>query len=160
MSNIKKGIFYILPSINSNAELSFKENFACHLSKIMWRSGKSILIACENKNQALKINNSLWNVDNNSFLPNDLLRKNTHYTPITIYWEQCCYHNNLLKDTLINLMKINKDFFFNFNEIIDFVPSTNILKKLARIRYKTLQNIGFDLKVSNTSNFKINNINK
>lgn len=145
---MKFGTFYLLPQNTQkmNHKFSYTERLIFTITKTQWRSGKTILIACENKFQAKKIDELLWACDKNTFLPHDLLTKNTyHNTPIIICWTQC-YYNNISKNILINLMQKNMNFFFHFNEIIDFVPISENLKKLARNRYQTYKKIGFQLR--------------
>lgn len=150
------GTFYLLPEIpKKKSELNFQYQFVCKLTKIKWRLGKSIFIACENELQAIQIDTLLWKIDQNSFLPHNLFRPPyLNNTPIIIYWGQHCY-NNQSKDILINLMHENLHLFQNFNEIIDFVPEQNILKKWARIRYKTYKKTGFQISVLNASHDNI-----
>ncbi|URJ29758.1 DNA polymerase III subunit chi [Blochmannia endosymbiont of Camponotus sp.] len=146
---MKHGTFYLIPQeFKQQTEFSYIEKFICTLISIQWRSGKNILVACENEHQAIKIDEILWTFDQNTFLPHNLFGKTIHTAPVVIYWRQCCYNNNP-KDLLINLMKQNMDFFFNFNEIIDFVPVTDILKKCARHRYQSYKKNGFKLNVIN-----------
>ncbi|URJ25125.1 DNA polymerase III subunit chi [Candidatus Blochmannia ocreatus (nom. nud.)] len=145
---MKHGIFYILPQAlqKNNTFKYFTENFFCKLISEQWRSNKSILITCDTKEQAIKINQALWIYDNNTFLPHDLFEKNNKHTPILIYWREH-YYDYQSRDILVNLMKKNMRFFFNFNEIIDFVPITNTLKVWARNRYKSYKKHGFKLNI-------------
>lgn len=87
------------------------EQFACKLISTEWRSGKTILVTCESKQQAIKIDEILWTFDQNAFLPHNLFGKTIYHAPITIYWNQYHY-NDPPKDLLINLMSKNMDFFF------------------------------------------------
>lgn len=148
----KHGTFYLLPSkhLNDNNTFYITEDLVCILTRKQWRSGKSVLIACEDQSQASRIDEALWIFDKDSFLPHNLFNKNIYNTPIVLYWPQCCY-NNMNQDLLINLMTKHMSFFSNFNKIIDFVPKENILKQWARIRYKFYKDIGFDLNITNSS---------
>lgn len=148
MENKKYGTFYLLPSrIQHNNEFYFQKRLICNLIKIKWRSGKSVLIACEDEVQAKEIDEALWKFDLDSFLPHALFGQNSfHCSPIVICWEQFSY-DHISKDILINLMNKQMNFFINFNRIIDFVSSQDILKNWARIRYKFYKNAGFQLRV-------------
>lgn len=150
MEYVKTGIFYLLPLLQNlnNNQLNFKENLVCILTRVQWRLGKTILIACDDWSQAVRIDELLWKFDNDSFLPHKLYnnKNQDRNTPVLIYWAQCCY-NNVERYLLINLMNQHMDFFFNFNEIIDFVPTESKLKKRARIRYKFYKDMGFNLSV-------------
>lgn len=148
MTSEKIGVFYLLSKKTAcDNEFNIQEGIVCSLTKINWRLGKSILIACENLVQAKKIDEALWRSDSDSFLPHSLFMDNScHCSPIVIYWAQCCY-DRVSRDILINLMNKQMNFFENFNEIIDFVSSKSVLRKLARMRYLFYKNIGFRLRV-------------
>ncbi|URJ24481.1 DNA polymerase III subunit chi [Candidatus Blochmanniella camponoti] len=147
---MKRSTFYLLSQeFEQKNRPNYIEQLACKLISTQWRSGKTILVTCENKHQATKIDEILWTFDQNSFLPHNLFGKTIHHAPIVIYWSQCCYDNQQ-KDLLINLMPKNMNFFLNFNEIIDFVPIPDILKKWARYRYRSYKRNGFQVSVVNT----------
>ncbi|URJ29387.1 DNA polymerase III subunit chi [Blochmannia endosymbiont of Camponotus modoc] len=147
---MKRSTFYLLSQeFEQKNRPNYIEQLACKLISTQWRSGKTILVTCENKHQATKIDEILWTFDQNSFLPHNLFGGTIHHAPIVIYWSQCCYDNQP-KDLLINLMPKNMHFFFNFNEIIDFVPIPDILKKWARYRYRSYKRNGFQVNVVNT----------
>lgn len=147
---MKHGTFYLLSQkFEQQNKSDYIEQFACKLITMQWRSGKTILVTCENKQQATKIDEILWTFDQDSFLPHNLFGKNIHHAPITIYWNQY-YYDNQPRDLLINLMQKNMSFFFNFNEIIDFVPIPDVLKKWARYRYQSYKRNGFQINVINT----------
>lgn len=152
MKHEKYGVFYLLPSIiQHDNEFDFQKEFVCNLVKAKWRSGNKILIACDNKYQADEMDEALWKFDLNSFLPHGLFNRSANYhIPIIIYWAQCHYYH-IPRDILINLMHNKQmDFIINFNKIIDFVSTQDILKKWARIRYKFYKNVGFRLRVIDT----------
>ncbi|AGC03324.1 DNA polymerase III subunit chi [Candidatus Blochmanniella chromaiodes str. 640] len=147
---MKRSIFYLLSQeFEQKNRPNYIEQLACKLISTQWRSGKTILVTCENEHQATKIDKILWTFDQNSFVPHNLFGKTIQNAPIVIYWSQCCYDNQP-KDLLINLMLKNMNFFLNFNEIIDFVPISDILKKWARYRYRSYKRNGFQVSVVNT----------
>lgn len=149
MKDEKYGDFYLLPQTNKyDDEFGIQKSIVCNLTKLQWRLGNSVLIACDNKEQAEEIDKDLWQFDLNSFLPHSLFKSNLcSDTPIIIYWDQCCY-DRIRRDILINLMKKQEEsLFINFNKIIDFVSSKSILKECARIRYKSYRRCGFNLRV-------------
>lgn len=149
MPNVKHGYFYLLPLTKKNAdEFEIQKKIICNLTKMKWRSGNSILIACENKSQAEEIDEYLWKFDLDSFLPHSLFKPNScSNVPIVIYWDQCCY-DRIYRDVLINLMKKQEEsLFMFFKKIVDFVSSKSVLKEYARIRYKCYKSFGFSLSV-------------
>lgn len=153
MQHKKNGIFYLLPVQSlKDYKFSFQENFVCTLIQEQWRLGKSIVITCEDKKQAIRIDKELWVFDEESFLPHDLCGSKINNSPIVIFWAQVCCYGIQQRDLLINLMKEHSHIFSNFDEIIDFVPAESILKQWARIRYKFYKNIGFHLSIIDASN--------
>lgn len=158
MKHEKRGVFYLLaPSIQYGSEFILTKKIVCNLTKIHWRSGKSVLIACDNESQAKEIDEDLWNFDLNSFLPHSLFAQHLcRDVPIVVYWNQC-NGDNISRDVLINLAQEQNNFFINFKNIVDFVSSENVLKKLARIRYKSYKNFGFQLRVVDEYSDLVNN---
>lgn len=146
---MKIGTFYLLSKDNNlkNNSFNYMERLIVTLTTAQWRSGKTILIICENKPAAQKIDELLWTCDKNTFLPHNLYTNNICYNiPIIILWEKYNYKNISSKNILMNLTQKSMNFFFHFNEIIDFVPVSENLKKLARNRYQLYKKIGFQLR--------------
>ena len=149
--------FYIIDIIiKKNITLKCKnlsaiEILACNLSELLWRKNKRILIYCKNKSQATRLDDALWELPENSFIPHNISEDNLdNITPIKLSWSQ--YITNTNYNTLINLAQDFNTFVSTFNEVIDFVPYETSLKELARNRYKLYRNIGFQLNIITLSN--------
>ncbi|OOF38691.1 DNA polymerase III subunit chi [Rodentibacter mrazii] len=125
------------------------EQLACNLAASAWRLGKRILIACETEQQALDIDEALWQRDPNEFVPHNLSGEATQYpTPIEISWHG--KRNAQRRDLLINLQRDVPEFSHSFTQLIDFVPVEEMPKAQARERYKQLRMQGWQLSTENT----------
>ena len=70
---------------NETSELSGQERQACELAADAWRLGKRVLIACETEQQALLLDEALWQREPDQFVPHNLSGEITTYaTPIEI----------------------------------------------------------------------------
>ncbi|OOF78854.1 DNA polymerase III subunit chi [Rodentibacter caecimuris] len=140
----KNAQFYIL---NAESKKSV-EQLACDLAASAWRLGKRILIACETEQQALDIDEALWQRDPNEFVPHNLSGEATQYpTPIEISWRG--KRNAQRRDLLINLQQDVPEFSHSFTQLIDFVPVEEMSKAQARERYKQLRMQGWQLSTEN-----------
>lgn len=140
----KNAQFYIL---TEQTPLSV-EQLACNLAASAWRLGKRILIACETEQQALDIDEALWQRDPDEFVPHNLSGEATQYpTPIEISWKG--KRNAQQRDLLINLQQTVPEFSHSFIQLIDFVPVEEMPKAQARERYKQLRMQGWQLSTEN-----------
>ena len=79
--------FYLLHDMASPNGLSAQERLACNLAAAAWRLGKRVLISCETQEQALLLDETLWQRDPDEFVPHNLFGEITTYaTPIEISW--------------------------------------------------------------------------
>ncbi|HDR0618714.1 DNA polymerase III subunit chi [Pasteurella multocida] len=134
----KHAQFYLL------SEQAQMEKMACDFAASAWRLGKRVLIACENEQQALDIDEALWAREADEFVPHNLSGEVTTYaTPIEVSWKG--KRNAQRRDLLINLQAEVPDYVSSFTQVIDFVPVEEHLKVLARERYKQLRQLGWQL---------------
>ncbi|MFY1027220.1 DNA polymerase III subunit chi [Actinobacillus seminis] len=140
----KNAQFYIIENIQPTELLSASENLACNLAASAWRVGKKVLIACETEQQALNLDEALWQRDPDEFVPHNLSGEITQFaTPIEISWQG--KRNAQRRDLLINLQTNVPDFVAGFNQVIDFVPRDETEKAQARERYKQYRQLGWQL---------------
>ena len=144
---MKQATFYLL-SQPDNGELSVAETLACELAAKAWREGKRVLIACETEQQAFAIDEALWARNPDDFVPHNLSGESTPYpTPIEISWAG--KRNAQRRDLLISLQRQIPDFVASFNQVIDFVPTDETEKAIARERYKQYRQMGWQLATEN-----------
>lgn len=141
---MKKATFYLMPSSDSVGDLSAQEALVCELSALYWRQGKRLLIACEDEQQAFRLDEAMWQNPPAAFLPHNLAGEGPKYgAPIELAWPQ--KRGNSPRDILISLLPCVADFATAFYEVIDFVPYEESLKQMARDRYKAYRRVGFHL---------------
>lgn len=144
---IKTATFYLIDQPSSEDQLSIKESLACALAAQYWRNGQRVLIACENKIQAERLDEALWQRDPEAFVPHNLTGEGPKYgAPVELCWPE--KRGNAPRDVLINLLPYFADFATIFHQVVDFVPFEEIEKQLARERYKTYRSVGFQLTTS------------
>lgn len=141
---MKNATFYILDHDRHIDDLNAMESLACDLAAEQWRTGKRVLIVCESQQQAEKLDEALWRQDPHRFVPHNLAGEGPRYgSPIELCWPG--KRGNAPRAVMINLQSQFVDFATAFHEVIDFVPHEETLKQLARERYKTYRNVGFNL---------------
>ncbi len=141
---MKNATFYVMESESASDGLSAIEALVCDLAETRWRDGKRILIACENEDQANRLDEALWQRPANAFVPHNLAGEGPRYgAPVELAWPQ--RRGSSPRDLLISLLPQFADFATGFHEVIDFVPYEESLKQLARDRYKAYRSVGFQL---------------
>lgn len=147
---MKKVMFYLIESTENSTDLSEDsllphEKLACEKALEAWQNRIRVLIACHDKQQAEKIDEYLWQLDTEHFVPHNLAGEGPRGgAPVEICWPGC--RANGARQLLINLQETFAEFSPMFNDIIDFVPAEERLKTLARERYQAYRNVGFNLK--------------
>ncbi|QKJ85530.1 DNA polymerase III subunit chi [Paramixta manurensis] len=141
---MKNATFYLLESETPIDGLRPLEVLVCELAETHWRRGKRVLIACEDEQQAIRLDEALWQRPANAFVPHNLAGEGPRYgAPVELAWPQ--RRGNAPRDLLISLLPQFADFATAFHEVIDFVPYEESLKQLARDRYKAYRSVGFHL---------------
>ncbi|PWC13201.1 DNA polymerase III subunit chi [Brenneria roseae subsp. americana] len=141
---MKNATFYLLEHDSKSGDLRAFEVLACTLAAERWRAGKRVLIACENEQQAMRLDEALWQRDPHSFVPHNLAGEGPRQgAPVELAWPE--RRGNAPRDLLISLLPHFADFATAFHEVIDFVPYEESLKQLARDRYKAYRSVGFQL---------------
>lgn len=142
---MKKVLFYLFTEPDKAGSLRQHEYLACQKAFEAWQQNLRILIVCQSKEQAEKIDEYLWQFDTSRFLPHNLVGEGPHGgAPVEICWPGC--RGSGVRQLLINLQDELIDVAVMFNDIVDFVPFEEKDKILARTRYKAYKNLGFNLK--------------
>lgn len=141
---MKNATFYLMDNDTAADGLSAQELLVCELAAVRWREGKRILIACEDEQQAIRLDEALWQRDAHSFVPHNLAGEGPRAgAPVELAWP--ARRGSHSRDLLISLLPHFADFATAFHEVIDFVPYDESLKQLARERYKAYRVAGFHL---------------
>ncbi len=141
---MKNAMFYLLDNDTHAEGLSAVEQLVCELAADGFRAGKRVLVACENEQQAVRLDEALWQRDAQAFVPHNLAGEGPRYgAPVELAWPQ--RRGSAPRDLLISLLPQFADFATAFLEVIDFVPYEESQKQLARERYKAYRVAGFHL---------------
>ncbi|MBU4684759.1 DNA polymerase III subunit chi [Cedecea davisae] len=141
---MKNATFYLLDNETHAEGLSAVEQLVCELAADGFRAGKRVLIACEDEQQAIRLDEALWQRDAHAFVPHNLAGEGPRYgAPVELAWPQ--RRGSAPRDLLISLLPQFADFATAFLEVIDFVPYEDTQKQLARERYKAYRVAGFHL---------------
>ena len=57
---MKNATFYLLDNDTHQDGLSAVEQLVCEIAAERWRAGKRVLIACEDEQQAIRLDEALW----------------------------------------------------------------------------------------------------
>lgn len=141
---MKNATFYLLDNDTPAGPLSAVEALVCELAAERWREGKRVLVACENEQQAIRLDEALWQREPHHFVPHNLAGEGPRFgAPVELAWPQ--RRGSAPRDILISLLPGFADFATAFHEVIDFVPYEESQKQLARERYKAYRTAGFHL---------------
>ncbi|OTQ78506.1 DNA polymerase III subunit chi [Gilliamella apis] len=144
---MKKVIFYLLENSApaNDAGVLFQEKLACEKIVEAWHSKQRVLVACQDQAQAERIDEYLWQLDSDDFVPHNLAGEGLKGgSPVEICWPQ--KRSSGARHLLINLQQQFPEFAGVYRDIIDFVPVDEQQKSLARERYKAYKEAGFNLK--------------
>ena len=136
-------VFFNLLDANSE-QLSEQDHLqlACVKAASFYRQNQRVFIFCDDQQMAHSIDELLWAFDADSFVPHNLPGEGLHSgSPVEISWQAPTNNRNIL----INLSSQVPSFASQFSQIIDFVPTDEALKKLARLRYRAYQQLGFNV---------------
>jgi len=131
-------MFYQLA--DDGSEVNSLSHHACLQAAYFYRQKQKVFIYSKDKEKAHDIDEMLWAFDANSFVPHNLMGEGPSYgAPVEISWQPPTGR----RPVLINLTDTVPDFASQFSQIIDFVPSDDTLKQLARERFKAYRQLGF-----------------
>ena len=133
--------FYILP----DEQLKSSQDYACNLAEKYWQSGKRVLIQTDSAEDSHVIDDLLWNLRENSFIPHAIatLELTDQHQPILIS-HQKVIDNNF--QSILNLSSRPADIRIE-NEIkIDEILNQNEQRKQSgRQNYKVYRDLGYTL---------------
>ncbi|MDF2178622.1 DNA polymerase III subunit chi [Aliiglaciecola sp. CAU 1673] len=135
-------IFYLLDEEQNDAQPA-PLALACRLAAQAYRSKQACLVLCEDKQQAEAVDELLWQLPVDAFVPHNLTGEGPPKgTPVEIAWQGSSRSN---KPVLINLASQLPEGHQRFKRIFDFVPADDQQKQQARERYKQYRGAGHQL---------------
>jgi len=118
---------------------------ACQLAQQHYRQKVRVFILTDDQQQANIIDEYLWQLEPESFVPHNLMGEGPAYgAPVEIGWQP----PRTSRQLLINLSAGTPAFANRFKEVIDFVPIDEQLKAQARARYKQYRQQGLPLQTT------------
>ncbi|MDX2370970.1 MAG: DNA polymerase III subunit chi [Colwellia sp.] len=139
-------MFYLLPDEDkadaSEINTSTALYHACLQASYFYRQNQRVFIYTQDKSNAEQVDEMLWAFDSDSFVPHNLSGEGPKQGAAVEISHQAPRSR---RPVLINLTSTVPDFASQFQFMVDFVPSDATLKQLARERFKTCRQRGFQV---------------
>ncbi len=139
-------MFYLLPDEDktdaSDINASTALYHACLQASYFYRQNQRVFIYTQDQKSAEQVDEMLWAFDSDSFVPHNLSGEGPKQGAAVEISHQAPRGR---RPVLINLSSTVPDFASQFQLIVDFVPSDETLKQLARERFKTCRQWGFQV---------------
>jgi DNA polymerase III subunit chi len=115
---------------------------SCFQAAYFYRQNQRVFIFCQDQDQAHQIDELLWSFEPDSFVPHNLVNEGQkNGAAVEISWQPPTNR----RPVLINLTSTVPNFAHQFSQIVDFVPSDELLKQNARERFKAYRQLGFQV---------------
>ena len=136
-------MFYLLSEkTTSSDDTSSALYHACLQASYFYRQNQRVFIYCQDQKQAEAVDELLWSFDSDSFVPHNLNGEGPKQGAAVEISTQAPQGR---RPVLINLTTTMPNFANQFQFIVDFVPSDEHLKQLARERFKMCRQWGFQV---------------
>lgn len=133
--------FYILP----DDKPSSVQDYACKLAEIDWLKGDSVFIQTDSEEETLQIDELLWKLDGDSFIPHGIatLEPSDLQQPILISHQKV---NHTHFNSVINLSSRPSGIAGNAElKIREILNQNEQRKQSGRNNYKTYRSLGYTL---------------
>ena len=133
--------FYILP----DDQLESLQKYTCKLAEEHWQSGNRVLIQTDSSADSQSLDNLLWNIRDESFIPHGIatLEPGDQQQPILISHQKINDQNFQL---VINLSSRPADVSNDELGIKEILNQDEKRKQSGRQNYKTYRELGYTLK--------------
>lgn len=131
--------FYIL----NQAALAERINYACRLIEKAHKNRMSVIVHCESQDQAQVMDETLWSLKPERFIPHALLSEDIPSCPVIIS------HGDEVpppKDILINLSQKTPTFFSQFNRHFEILCQSADILAAGREKWRFFQDRGYPMK--------------
>lgn len=137
-------MFYLLSDKGSTDtnDISSSLYQACLQASYFYRQNQRVFIYTEDEKDAEQVDELLWSFDSDSFVPHNLAGEGPKQGAAVEISHKAPRGR---RPVLINLSNTVPDFANQFHLIVDFVPSDETLKQLARERFKACRQRGFQV---------------
>jgi len=134
-------VTFYLEDETEDSSRQHREDFVCQLLSRHAKQAYKILLLCQNQEQAERIDDACFSQKLTQFTPHYLSGENNSYgCNVEFSWigAKITLNRGFL---LINLAENTANFSQNFQQVVDFVPTNEKLKQLARVRYRDYQKL-------------------
>jgi DNA polymerase-3 subunit chi len=117
---------------------------ACRLLEKAYRSEHRIFVYCENKQDAMLIDELLWTYKDDSFIPHNLEGEGPEPPPAVQIGYSASPPRGF-NDILLNMATTIPPFYSRFRRIIEIVGADEQAKEISRNHYREYRAQGFEL---------------
>lgn len=120
--------------------------FCCRLVSKAYRQGHQIYVHALTKQQAEEIDDLLWTLKKESFIPHSMIGAKDGArvdAPIHIGYGPDPHHH---EDVMVNMTGQIPDFFSRFERVAEIVPFNENMRESARTNYRFYRDRGYSLK--------------
>ena len=137
--------FHVMPNNSNDNNLLF---YACVQSAFYYRQNQKVFVLAKDQEQAHQFDELLWQFEPDSFVPHNLVGEGPRQgSPVEIGWQP----PRGRRPVLINLTSTMPNFAGQYSHVIDFVPTDEAEKQLARERFKACRQMGFNVGTHNVA---------
>ena len=124
------------------------DQFACKLVKTVFLKKESLLVLTENQQQAYTFDQKLWQFEDESFIPHQVMTEASDELAerIVIAYEEI--QGQINSKNILNLSK-QVVTYSHFERVLELVEQTEEAMDAARERYKMYKNAGFEIEYFN-----------
>ncbi len=134
--------FYLLTAA-SNTMAGNAERLCCELAARAYQQGQGMVIYCQDRAQAERLDELLWQFDAERFIPHNLAGEGpAGGAPVVIHWLQRDPPLLEKRQQLVNLAFELPSFAVQFAQIFDFVAVEEHAKAQARRRFSAARQMG------------------
>ena len=137
--------FYLLDQIGDDQALAFVCERICE----HFRSGKRILVVASDQQQAETIDELLWRLPTEAFVPHNLSAEGGHGSPVAISWPGQPLAGP--RQVVINLSDNAPQAATRAQFVVDVVPLDKVQRARARERFKQYRQFGLQLETTQAS---------
>ena len=137
--------FYLLDEIGDDQALAFMCERVCE----HFRSGKRVLVMASDQHQAEALDELLWRLPTDAFVPHNLSTEGGQGSPVEISWPG--QPNPGARQVVINLSDDAPQAAARAQIVIDVVPQDEAKRALARERFKQYRQLGLQLNTTQAS---------
>lgn len=137
--------FYLLDDLGDEHALAFMCERVCE----QFRRGHRVLVMAADQTQAEAMDELLWRLPTDAFVPHNLSSEGGHGSPVEISWPGQTVAGP--RQVVVNLSSDAPQAASRAQIVLDVVPQNEALRARARERFKQYRQLGFQLETTQAS---------